>query len=148
MHRVCAASVNRHSMVLSMKSCFRQRALISILAVFAMTGAARPDVSGNVPLAMTITPHLSFAPADLRVRLEVTPNARNRLLLVVAESDGFYRSSEMPLDADDAPRSFTIQFRGLPPGEYSVSSEVKDADGERCAFVHQEVRVLAGSAIR
>jgi len=131
-----------------MKTCFQQHALISILAVFAMTGAARPDVSGNVPLAMTIAPHLSFAPADLRVRLDVTPNARNRSLLVVADSDEFYRSSEVPLDAEDAPRSFTIQFRGLPPGAYLISSEVKDADGGRCAFVHQEIRVLAGSATR
>jgi len=131
-----------------MKSCFLQRALISILAVFAMTGAARPDVSGNVPLAMTLAPHLSFAPADLRVRLDVTPNARNRSLLVVAESVEFYRSSEMPLDAEDAPRSITIQSRGLPPGEYSVSSEVRDADGGRRAFVHQEMSVLAGTPVR
>jgi hypothetical protein len=136
LHRVCTASLNR------------QHALISILAIFAMTGVARLDVSGNVALAMTISPHLSFAPADLRVRLDVTPNARNRSLLVVAESDEFYRSSELPLDAEDAPRSITIQFRGLPPGEYAVSSEAKDADGGRCAFVHQEITVLAGSAIR
>jgi hypothetical protein len=128
-----------------MKPCFRQRALISILAVLGVIAIARPDVSGDVPLAMTIAPHLSFAPADLRVRLDVTPNVRNRSLLLVAESDEFYRSSEMPLDAADAPRSFTIQFRGLPPGAYSVSSEVKDADGERCAFVHQEITVLAGA---
>jgi hypothetical protein len=131
-----------------MKSCFRQRALISILAVLGVIAAAKPDLFGDVPLTMTVAPHLSFAPADLRVRLDVTPNARNRSLVVVAESDEFYRSSERPLDAEDAPRSFTIQFRGLPPGEYLVSSEVKDADGGRCAFVHQEIRVLAGAATR
>jgi uncharacterized protein (DUF2141 family) len=92
---------------------------------------------------MAVAPSISFAPAELRVRLDVMPSARNRSLVVVAESEDFYRSSEMPLDAEEAPRSVTVQFRGLPRGEYAVSGEVRDVDGRILAAVHQEIRVLA-----
>ena len=91
---------------------------------------------------MTVAPPLAFAPAELRLRVDVTPNARNRSLIVVAESEDFYRSSEMPLKGEEAPRLFTVQFRGLPGGEYSVSGEVRDADGRTLAIARQEIRVL------
>jgi hypothetical protein len=100
-------------------------------------------LSSEAPLTMAVAPSVSFAPAELRVRLGVTPGARNRSLVVVAESEDFYRSSEMPLDAEEAPRSVTVQFRGLPRGVYAVSGEVRDVDGQILAAVHQEIRVLS-----
>lgn len=126
-----------------MNVCFCRRPLIGVLALLAMMAGAGPVMSGDAPLTMTVNPSISFAPAELRVRLDVTPSARNRSLVVVAESVDFYRSSEMPLDAEEAPRSVTVQFRGLPRGEYYVSSEVKDAGGRTLAAVHQEIRVLS-----
>jgi len=127
-----------------MRSCVSRRPLIGTLAFLAaaMAGAV-PVMSSEAPLAMTVNPSVAFAPAELRVRLEVTPSARNRSLVVVAESEDFYRSSEMPLDAAEAPRAVTVQFRGLPRGEYAVSGEVRDADGRSLAMVYQEIKVLS-----
>jgi hypothetical protein len=89
---------------------------------------------------------MSVAPADLRARLDVTPRADNRFL-VVAESDELYRGSELPLDAEYTPRTVMVQFRGLPAGADAVSAEARDAGGRRLAVVGREVKVLplAGS---
>jgi hypothetical protein len=121
-------------------------AIVSAITLLT-TIAAAPPLDAGAPLTMTVVPYMAFAPADLRVRLEVVRSPKNRSLVVVAESDDFYRSSEMPLDAEEAPRTMMVQFRGLPGGEYAVSGEVRDADGQTLAVVHKEVRVipLAGS---
>ena len=126
-----------------MDFCLSRGTLISVLAFVATMAGAGPLMSSEAPLTMTVDPSVSFAPAELRVRLAVTPSEHNRSLVVVAESEDFYRSSEMPLNAEEAPRSVTVQFRGLPRGEYAVSGEVRDADGRSLATVHQEIRVVA-----
>jgi|SRR5215467_12133874 len=123
--------------------CISRGPLIGVMAFLAAMAGAGPLMSSEAPLTMTVDPSVAFAPAELRVRLAVTPSARNRSVVVVAESDDFYRSSEMPLDAEEAPRSVTVQFRGLPRGEYAVSGEVRDVDGRTLTTVHQEIRVLA-----
>src|SRR6267378_7347229 len=64
--------------------------------------AALP-LDGGDRLAMTVQPARSFAPSFLRVRVRIEPSAGNRWLEVIADSDGFYRSSEIPLDGDRAP---------------------------------------------
>jgi len=129
-----------------MNVCFSRRSLISVLVLIGAI-VSTGSTFGDPLLSMKIVPHVSFAPADLRVRLDVTPAARNRSLFVVVESVEFYRSSEMPLDAEDAPRTITVQFRSLPYGEYAVSGEVRDADGQRLATAHQDITVLKPAAI-
>jgi hypothetical protein len=116
-------------------------ALVVTITVLGTIIAAPLDA--GAPLSMTVAPYLGFAPADLRVRLDIVRRPQNRTLVVVAESDEFYRSSEMPLEAEEAPRMVMVEFRGLPGGEYAVSGEVRDADGRTLAVVHQEVRVLS-----
>ena len=37
---------------------------------------------------------------------------------VVADAEGFYRWSTIPLEGDRAPKTTTFQFRSLPAGEY------------------------------
>jgi hypothetical protein len=106
-----------------------------------MIGAG-PITFGSSTIVMTLAPHVAYAPADLRARLTVTPRAGNRSLVLIAESEDFYRSSEVPLEGEGAPRSVTVQFRGLPRGEYSVSGELRDADGRVLAAVRQDISVL------
>lgn len=127
---------------------FPRRALISLLGVLATIGAARFVAYGETRLSMSLAPHLAFAPTDLRVRLDVMPSAGNRSLFVVAESADFYRSSEVPLDGEHAPRSVQLQFRGLPGGEYSVWGEVRDVDGRSLATVREDISVIPVARLR
>ncbi len=93
-------------------------------------------------LAMRVSPAVAFAPANLRVRAEVPADAVNRTLEIVAESEEFYRSSEIQLNGTRAPRVTTIEFRSLPGGTYEVRATLKDQDGTAIAYRHTSINVV------
>jgi hypothetical protein len=91
---------------------------------------------------MKVSPAHSFAPANLHVLLRVEPDERNRTLSAIADSEEFYRSTEVQLDGDRAPRTIAIEFPAVPGGEYRVSSVVLDSSGRPRARVSQQVYVV------
>ncbi len=91
---------------------------------------------------MQVSPAVSFAPADLLIRTRLEPDVDNRGMVVIAESDDFYRSSEIQLEGDRAPRTVTFEFRSLPPGEYEVTAVVIGTDGQRRAVARSRVNVM------
>jgi hypothetical protein len=80
---------------------------------------------------MQVSPLVTRAPADLEVRVSVRPSADNRLLLVVAESCDYYRSSQVQIDGENSPALNVFAFRNVPEGEYTVTSVLVDANGRR-----------------
>jgi hypothetical protein len=94
-------------------------------------------------LTLAASPISSFAPANLIVRVHVAPDPANRALQVVADSGDYLRSSQIPLDGEDAPRNLTVEFRGLPHGEYVVRGALIDSSGHQRAMVGQRILVLA-----
>jgi hypothetical protein len=99
-------------------------------------------------LAMRVSPSVAFAPADLTVRTTIESNASNRTLVIIAESEDFYRSSEIPLDGANAPRTRSLAFRSLPGGIYSVRAVLKGANDEWFAQTRQEINVVSGAVER
>ena len=99
-------------------------------------------VGAKEPLSIRVSPAISFAPANLAIRTSIQPDANNRALEVVADSDGFYRSSTIQLEGDRAPKTTTFEFRSLPPGEYEVTAVVIGADGQRRALARVHVNVV------
>jgi hypothetical protein len=97
-------------------------------------------------LAMSVSPAVSFAPGNLVVRTMVEADAGNRAIEVVAESQDFYRSSEVALDGDRAARTTTFEFRSLPCGKYAVKATLTGSGGEPLGIVRQEVNVIANGA--
>jgi hypothetical protein len=93
------------------------------------------------PLTMKVVPYVAVAPATVWIRADVAPDAANRLLDVVAESPGYYRSSQMPLNGNGAPRVTTIEFHDLPAGEYWCSVTLTTANGH-LTVVKQMVTVV------
>jgi len=110
--------------------------------ILGMMVAATAVAGANQPLAIRVSPAVSFAPANLVIRTQVDPDADNRSLEVVAESADFYRSSTVPLDGDRAPKTTQFEFRSLPPGEYAVSVIVTGADGRQRAVSRGQARVM------
>jgi hypothetical protein len=100
------------------------------------------SVSGGEQLRIAVSPAQSFAPSNLYIRARVAPNAENRALTIIAESEEFYRSSEVSLEGDHAPAMITFEFRGVPGGEYLVHGIVTDSAGHRRATAIQQVRVI------
>src|SRR4051812_18838002 len=75
--------------------------------------AVAVPVSGGDQMTMTVTPAQAFAPSPLRVRVKVEPDVENRSLTVTADSGDFYRSSEIPLEGDRAPKTIELEFRSV-----------------------------------
>jgi hypothetical protein len=116
--------------------------LCGILALLAAPlGAGTPD-----RLTMRVTPPVAVAPANLYVRTTIAPDAQNRSIEIIAESGGFYRTSEVVLDGDNAPRTSEFEFRGLPGGTYTVAAVLKGANGAPLAQLLREVNVVASPA--
>ena len=112
------------------------------ILVLGLMLAATTALGAKPSLALRVSPAISFAPADLVIRTQVDPDADNRALEVVAESADFYRSSTVPLDGDHAPKTTQFEFRGLPPGDYTVSVFVTGANGRQRAVSRGQARVI------
>jgi hypothetical protein len=69
----------------------------------------------------------------------------NRAVQVVAESSEFYRSSEIQLEGDRAPRTSVFEFRSLPSGTYEVRATLRGPSGRELALVRQQVHVIESS---
>jgi len=105
-----------------------------------MTAAA--PMRANDRLALKVSPTVCFAPANLVVRATVPANAENRSIEVVAESENFYRSSQMPLEGDRAPRTTQFEFRSLPTGYYQVRAILRDVSGKELASIQEQINVV------
>jgi hypothetical protein len=112
------------------------------MLVGAMMLAALPLGAGQ-RLIVKVSPAVCFSPADLVVRTTIEADPGNRSLEISAESEDFYRSSEVPLDGDKAPRINQLRFRDLPSGSYDVRVDLVGSDGRPRARVHQQVEVIA-----
>jgi hypothetical protein len=67
----------------------KEDAMNARFLILGMTVAATAVAGANQPLAIKVSPAVSFAPANLIIRTSVDPDAYNRSLEVVAESDDF-----------------------------------------------------------
>jgi hypothetical protein len=121
---------------------------IRLAAVTLLFGSAGGGLGAGERLTMVVTPSKSMAPATIRVRVGVEPAAENRVLNVIADSGAYYRSSEIQLDGERAPRLLVVEFPSLPGGSYTVQGMLRDENGRRSASVIQEIRVVASAGDR
>jgi len=109
-------------------------------------------LAGTLPLGageritMRVSPAVAFAPANLIVRATIIADADNRSVEIIAESDDFYRSSQIQLEGERAARTNMFEFRSLPPGTYEVRANLVGADGRSRAIIRQHINVIAGGA--
>ena len=54
--------------------------------------------------------------------------------LIAADSRDFYRSSEIPLNGEDAPRTTVVDLTNLPAGTYQVTAMLIDVQGGMTAM--------------
>jgi len=93
--------------------------------------------NASEPLAIAVSPVLSVAPANVVIRVSIAPDAANRSLVVVTESDRYYRRSRVQLDGQEAPRMIPMELRRLPGGEYEVRATLIDGSGHPRALAHR-----------
>ena len=103
-------------------------------------------VGAGEKITVRVSPAVAFAPANLIVRTRIEADAQNRAVEIVAESTEFYRSSEIQLDGENAPRTSTFEFRSLPPGTYEVTATLLGPGGSARASVRSQINVIASGA--
>src|SRR5690349_2333360 len=86
----------------------------AVLTGIVLMSAVLPAGAGE-RITMKVSPAIAFAPANLVVRATVAADADNRAMEISAESQDFYRSSEIQLEGEKAARTTTFEFRSLPP---------------------------------
>lgn len=105
-----------------------------------------PTLGAGERITLKVSPAVAFAPANLIVRATILADADNRAVEIIAESDDFYRSSEIQLEGEKAARTNMFEFRSLPPGTYEVRANLVGANGQTRAMIRQQVNVLASGA--
>ena len=113
----------------------------ALFGILILAGA-RPLGAGE-RMTLKVSPAVAFAPANLVVRATILADADNRAVQIVAESDDFYRSSQIQLEGESAPRTSMFEFRSLPPGSYELRANLLGADGRSRAMIRQQVNVIA-----
>jgi hypothetical protein len=116
-----------------------------LIAVLMLAGVP-PQMGARERMTLKVSPAISFAPANLVVRATIEADAENRSVEIIAESSDFYRSSEIQLNGDSAPRTNQFEFRSLPPGTYEVKAILYGSGGDPRAEVRQQVNVIQSGA--
>jgi len=106
----------------------RMRCALILVAVTALLGTV-PGSAADDRLRIEVSPRISQAPAQVRIRAIVTPSAENRGLRISADSGDFFRSSFLALDGADAAPITETSFKNLPGGEYEVTVVLVDSQG-------------------
>jgi hypothetical protein len=118
----------------------KRAVLLSGVLIIAVASAV--NASGE-RLRIAVSPKFSHAPSQLHVRVRLERNADNRLLVITADSQDFYRRSDVQLDGDASPAAFDLDFPGLPGGTYEVRAALIDNTGKACAISNAQATVLS-----
>jgi hypothetical protein len=120
----------------------RMRSTLVLIVAAALLGVA-PGNAADSRLRIEVSPRVSNAPAQVRIRAVVTPSAENRGLQIVADSGDYFRSSYVPLDGDNAALITETSFKNLPGGDYEISVTLLDTEGQATTVDRRTVMVTS-----
>jgi hypothetical protein len=100
----------------------RTAILTAIIVLSGALTASPVPAKGVVEIRMRS--YYYAAPATVSVVVAVEPGSNNRALVVEADGEDYYRSSEIELDGDKEKRFHTLQFTSLPAGSYVLRAQV------------------------
>ena len=123
----------------------RRRSIVFIIALtFLPAIGAIPGHAREVVGIMLHGRYFS-EPATVRVVVDVEPDADNRTLLIEADGEELFRSSEQGLSGADEKRMHTFVFKSLPAGHYILRAEVRSASAVRGTATSQVVVTGVGA---
>jgi len=108
---------------------------IIVLLLMLTPAVVVPLRADEKVLQIRVLPVRGKAPADIVVQAFISPDARNRSLIFVIDSPLMYASSSTDLEAERAPRTSQVRFRGVPGGEYEIRVMLVGSEGERARQV-------------
>ena len=115
----------------------------AMVSTVLLIASAAPVPAAGDRVRIAVSPAFSNAPSRLHVRVRLERNADNRMLVITADSEDFYRSSEVQLDGDESPATIELDFPEVPGGTYEVRAALIDNTGKECAASHAEATVMS-----
>ena len=98
----------------------RTAILVAVMLVSATFLAPAKEI-----VEIRVRGHYYAAPATVPVVVAVEPRAENRTLVVEADGEEYFRSSEVELDGEKEKRLHSLEFKSLPAGEYTLRAVVR-----------------------
>ena len=66
----------------------------------------------------------------------------------IADAADFTCVSTISLEGDRSPKTTTVEFRSLPPGDYKVTATLISVNGHRRAVAHAQINVVEPGLVR
>jgi hypothetical protein len=96
-------------------------------------------------LALSVSPHVAFAPATVTARVRVPASDVGVALAVVLSSPTFFQSSEYPFVPNGRQQTVTLpDWRRVPAGDYTVVVALVDQAGHVVVSSQQPVHIAPG----
>jgi hypothetical protein len=121
----------------------RHKVRLAFLGMPALALLATSPVGADERLTMRLSPRIALAPATLVIDAVAEKDPENRGLQVQVDSGEYYRSSLIQLDGDQAPRTTTIRYEGVPSGSYEVRVILLGPGGHPRATTIRNVEILS-----
>lgn len=86
------------------------------------------QMSADEAISITVRPAVTSYRGNAQLKVLVSRNERNRVLVWEVDGPNYYRSSSIALDGAASPRSYFFMVRDLPSGEFDVRASVKRND--------------------
>ena len=114
-----------------------------LTALLALSGVTPGDARDVVEIRLH--GRYFIEPATVRILVAVEPDAENRALLIEADGEQLYRSSELSLSGASEKRLHNVEFRNLPAGYYTLRAQVRSSHDIR-GSASQELVVTGSGA--
>ena len=113
------------------------------VAVVAGVLAGSMQMSADEAISITVRPAVTSYRGNAQLKVLVSRNDKNRLLVWEVDGPNYYRSSSIELDGAASPRSYLFTVRDLPGGEFDVRATVRRND-RSAATDRSSIKVVGG----
>jgi hypothetical protein len=113
------------------------RAFVTI--AMAICVAVTVPLGAQKQLEMRLPAHVFGSSAEVRLILFVEPHPDNRSVVVEADGENMFTSSQISLEGGSEKRLHQVRFRSLLPGEYVVRATLRSGVGVRATIASRLV---------
>jgi methionine-rich copper-binding protein CopC len=113
-----------------------------LIACVVIAWVSANQIAASDAVTVTVSPTVASEPARITIVVSVEPDADNRALEVITESEHFFRSSYRQLEGERSARTSVFVYHGLPAGDYEVRVVLVavDDDPRAAAVARIEIR--------
>jgi hypothetical protein len=112
-----------------------------VLACVAIAWLSANQLTAGDAVSVSVSPTVATEPARITILVSVKPDADNRALDVITESEDFFRRSYRQLDGERSARTSVFEYDGIPAGDYEVRAVLIAADGSSVAKAIAKMKI-------